>query len=139
MKLFFLGLVILLGGYAVYGRLVERILAPDDRDTPAVKLSDGVDYVLLDKAGEVIIPCGAFNDAPVPRFQIPHPVFRLAGFAVYSAGAGLQLPVAASAGDVSRGRHIGTGKPGHALQKAFAQGTAGRIATIEQDVAAGVQ
>lgn len=47
MKLFFLGLVILLGGYAVYGRLVERILAPDDRDTPAVKLSDGVDYVLL--------------------------------------------------------------------------------------------
>ena len=47
MKLFFLGLVILLGGYFFYGKLVERILGPDDRETPAKRLHDGVDFVVL--------------------------------------------------------------------------------------------
>ena len=47
MKLFILGLFILLGGYAVYGKMVERILGPDDRETPAKRLHDGVDFVVL--------------------------------------------------------------------------------------------
>ena len=47
MKLFIIGLLILLGGYAVYGRFVEKALSPDDRETPAVSLRDGVDFMVL--------------------------------------------------------------------------------------------
>lgn len=47
MALFILGLVLLAAGYAIYGRLVEKIIAPDDRETPAVSLRDGVDFVAL--------------------------------------------------------------------------------------------
>ena len=41
----FLSLAVLLIGYAVYGRLTERVFAPDDRQTPAVAINDGVDCV----------------------------------------------------------------------------------------------
>ena len=44
---FFLCLAILIGGYFVYGRVVENTFAPDDRETPAVRINDGVDYVVL--------------------------------------------------------------------------------------------
>ena len=44
---FFICLAILIAGYFLYGGLVERIFAPDDRETPAVKINDGVDYVVL--------------------------------------------------------------------------------------------
>lgn len=44
---FFLCLVLLIGGYFVYGKLVENTFGPDDRETPAVKINDGVDYVVL--------------------------------------------------------------------------------------------
>ena len=47
MKLFITGLLILLAGYAVYGRLVEKVLEPDDRETPAVSRRDGVDFMVL--------------------------------------------------------------------------------------------
>jgi carbon starvation protein CstA len=47
MKLFLLGLAILILGYIDYGKLVEKILGPDDRETPAKKLADGLDYVVL--------------------------------------------------------------------------------------------
>ena len=40
-----LSLAVLLIGYAVYGRLTERVFAPDDRQTPAVAVNDGVDCV----------------------------------------------------------------------------------------------
>lgn len=46
---FVLGLVILIAGGAVYGRICERVFKPDDRKTPAVKLNDGVDYVPMKK------------------------------------------------------------------------------------------
>ena len=36
---------VLVVGYLVYGRVVERVFAPDDRKTPAYRLEDGVDYV----------------------------------------------------------------------------------------------
>ena len=38
-------LAVLVTGYAVYGRLTERVFAPDDRQTPAVAINDGVDCV----------------------------------------------------------------------------------------------
>ena len=47
MILFLGGLSLLVVGYFTYGRLVERIVGPDDRRTPAVRNPDGVDYVEL--------------------------------------------------------------------------------------------
>ena len=36
---------VLIVGYLVYGRLAERVFSPDDRQTPAVAINDGVDCV----------------------------------------------------------------------------------------------
>ena len=36
---------VLLVGFAVYGKITEKIFAPDDRETPAVAINDGVDCV----------------------------------------------------------------------------------------------
>ncbi len=45
---FFLGgILFLIAGYFIYGRVVERILGPDDRKTPAVANPDGVDILPL--------------------------------------------------------------------------------------------
>lgn len=44
---FSLSLIALVIGYLFYGRVVERIFAPDDRPTPAISKADGVDYVVL--------------------------------------------------------------------------------------------
>ena len=44
---FFLCLAFLIGGFFVYGKIVERNFGPDDRETPAVTLEDGVDYMVL--------------------------------------------------------------------------------------------
>ena len=44
---FVLSLIALVVGYLVYGHIVERVFAPDDRPTPAVSMADGVDYVVL--------------------------------------------------------------------------------------------
>ena len=41
---FFICLALLIGGYFVYGKVVENTFAPDDRETPAVRINDGVDY-----------------------------------------------------------------------------------------------
>ena len=45
MTTFIIGLVILLGGAALYGRFCEKVFGPDDRKTPAYTKQDGVDYV----------------------------------------------------------------------------------------------
>ncbi|WP_298069034.1 carbon starvation CstA family protein [uncultured Mailhella sp.] len=44
---FFLCLALLIIGYFTYGKLVENTFGPDDRETPAVVINDGVDYVVL--------------------------------------------------------------------------------------------
>lgn len=44
---FTLSLIALFVGYLIYGRIVERVFAPDNRLTPAVSMADGVDYVVL--------------------------------------------------------------------------------------------
>ena len=41
----FLSFAFLLVGYIVYGRVTEKIFAPDDRQTPAIAVNDGVDCV----------------------------------------------------------------------------------------------
>lgn len=55
MLLFLVGLAILCAGYFTYGRLVEKILAPDDREVPAVALHDGVDFVVMPKWKNMLI------------------------------------------------------------------------------------
>ena len=47
MLLFLCGIAVLIVGYFTYGKLVEKILGPDDRQTPCVKSPDGVDYIGL--------------------------------------------------------------------------------------------
>ena len=42
-----LSFCVLIGGYFVWGRLADKVFAPDDRQTPAVSHSDGVDCVPL--------------------------------------------------------------------------------------------
>ena len=44
---FTIALLLLIGGYVVYGAYVNRIFGPDDRKTPAVTMADGVDYIPL--------------------------------------------------------------------------------------------
>jgi len=44
---FTLSLIALLLGYLLYGRFVERVFGPDDRDTPAIAKADGVDFMVL--------------------------------------------------------------------------------------------
>ena len=46
---FIIGLIILLGGAAIYGGIVERIMQPRTVKTPALRLKDGVDYVPMGK------------------------------------------------------------------------------------------
>lgn len=45
MVTFIASLALLVGGYFIYGRFVEKLFVPDDRKTPAITLEDGVDYV----------------------------------------------------------------------------------------------
>ena len=40
-----IALAVLIVGYIVYGRVAEKIFAPDDRQTPAIAINDGVDCV----------------------------------------------------------------------------------------------
>ena len=47
MALFFIGLLLLIVGYFTYGKFVEKVLAPDDRQTPAITKCDGVDFLCL--------------------------------------------------------------------------------------------
>ena len=44
---FFLCLAVLIIGYFTYGKVVDNVFAPDDRETPAVAINDGVDYVVM--------------------------------------------------------------------------------------------
>lgn len=55
MTLFLIGLVMLVVGYYTYGRIVEKILQPDDRETPAFTKADGIDYVVLPKWKNMLI------------------------------------------------------------------------------------
>ncbi len=44
---FFICLALLVIGYFTYGKFVENQIAPDDRDTPAVAINDGVDFIVM--------------------------------------------------------------------------------------------
>lgn len=50
-----LSLVVLLAGYCLYGKFVERIVSPDDRETPSNRLNDGVDYVPMKTRRAILV------------------------------------------------------------------------------------
>ncbi len=55
MTTFIIGLVVLLIGGALYGRLCEKAFRPDSRETPAVRLNDGIDFVPMKKWKNALI------------------------------------------------------------------------------------
>ena len=55
MATFLIGLVILIGGAALYGKFCEKVFGPDDRETPAYTKQDGVDYVPMPKWKNMLI------------------------------------------------------------------------------------
>lgn len=44
---FFVCLAVLIIGYFTYGKFVSNHFGPDDRETPAITMEDGVDYVVM--------------------------------------------------------------------------------------------
>ena len=44
---FYVCLILLIVGYFTYGKLVDSTFGPDDRETPAIRINDGVDYVVM--------------------------------------------------------------------------------------------
>ena len=40
-------MALLILGYIIYGKIVTRSFEPDDRETPAITMEDGVDYVVM--------------------------------------------------------------------------------------------
>ena len=44
---FIVSLLALVLGYFLYGRYVDRMFGPDDRQTPAISEADGVDFMVL--------------------------------------------------------------------------------------------
>ena len=44
---FIVCLAVLIAGYFIYGAIVDRVFGPDDRETPAVRINDGVDFVTM--------------------------------------------------------------------------------------------
>ena len=42
---FFIAVICLLLGYLIYGKIIEKNFGPDDRETPANAVNDGVDFV----------------------------------------------------------------------------------------------
>jgi carbon starvation protein CstA len=53
---FIIGIVALIGGYFVYGKIVEKVFKIDTkRQTPAVRINDGVDFVVLPTWRAVLI------------------------------------------------------------------------------------
>ena len=52
---FLLGLALLIGGYFVYGKFVDTVFHPDDRQTPAYADRDDVDFVPIKPAKAFLI------------------------------------------------------------------------------------
>ena len=47
--------IVLIVGFLVYGRIAEKIFGPDDRQTPALAINDGVDHVPIKKGKAFLI------------------------------------------------------------------------------------
>ena len=52
---FIIALLVLIAGYLIYGRIVEKIVAPSDAPTPAMAHPDGVDFTPMKKWRERVL------------------------------------------------------------------------------------
>lgn len=52
---FIIGLIILIAGGILYGTYCDKVFGPDDRETPAITLNDGVDFVPMNKWKNALI------------------------------------------------------------------------------------
>lgn len=52
---FIIGILILLAGYVFYSGYVEKLISPNDTETPAHKMQDGVDYIPISKGRNMLI------------------------------------------------------------------------------------
>ena len=52
---FIIGIIILIVGYIFYSDYVEKQFSPDDRQTPAIKCNDGVDFMPLSEKKNLLI------------------------------------------------------------------------------------
>ena len=76
---FIVCLLILVCGYFTYGKFVDNTFGPDDRETPAVAINDGVDYVVMPpcraRCGDRSYSCGSRSVRFLPvRYMITSPV-----------------------------------------------------------------
>ncbi len=55
MQTFILGILILITGYVFYSKYISSLFSPDDRETPATKNHDGVDFVPISKNRNALI------------------------------------------------------------------------------------
>ena len=55
MQTFILGILILAVGYVLYSKYISGLFSPDNRETPAIKKHDGVDFVPLPKNKNALI------------------------------------------------------------------------------------
>jgi len=82
---FFLCLAVLICGYLFYGKFVDQVFNPDDRETPAVAINDGIDYVVLPQWKLFMIQllniAGSFKKVLLSRLHstngIPSPLVNL--------------------------------------------------------------
>jgi len=84
MTTFIIGILILVVGGALYGKFCEKVFGPDDRQTPAIAMADGVDYVSMPKwknslinllniagTGPIIGPIQGILFGPIAFITIP--------------------------------------------------------------------
>ncbi len=109
---FLIGLAILFVGGALYGKVCEKIFGPDDRQTPAVRMNDGMDFVPMKKwknsliqllniagTGPIFGPIQGILFGPVAFLTIPIGCVLAGAFHDYMCGMisvrsdGAQMPV----------------------------------------------
>ena len=115
MTTFLIGLAILIIGGFLYGSFVERIFKPDDRQTPAVKLEDGVDYVPMSKwknalinllniagTGPIFGPIQGILFGPVAFLTIPIGCVISGAVHDYLSGIGIENRIVKNADDAQK-------------------------------------
>ncbi len=69
---FIIGLLILVGGAAVYGSICERVMKPNSSaQTPAIKMRDGVELLNIAGTGPVLGPIQGILFGPIAFLTIP--------------------------------------------------------------------
>ena len=99
MATFVTGLIILIVGGAIYGKICEKVIKPDDRKTPAVQHNDGVDFVPMRKwkncliellniagTGPILGPIQGILFGPVAFITIPIGCVIAGAFHDYMSG-----------------------------------------------------